>query len=301
MSFSFQTIEIILAIQKHNSISKAAQNLYISEPALSKQIRRIENELGYPLIIRTSTGCSLTKAGLTLAEKGIEILKMRDMLLNEMSDIAHTNHKVLRFGLANCYSETLLSRFLPFFISQYSDVNVDLIINKTNILEEMCLDGKVDIILTQKEYCDPRLETIELCKEKIVVYLPNSFKKYESLQSSFEKGSISLKLLEEFPNAECQGHKRFESFIQQYFEEIDFNPNIVFRSESWSTILSLIKNDMCYCIMPDIFDIQDDSITKLSIESKYPTARTLALAYQTRNNIPDEWFSFIHTAKKCLK
>lgn len=300
MSFTFQSIEIILAIQKYNSISKAAQYLYISEPALSKQIKRIENDLGYPLIIRTSTGCSLTKAGILLAEKGIEILKLRDILLNEMSDAMNTQCKTIRFGLANCYSETLLTEFLPTFINKCPNTNVDIIINKTDVLEELCIDGKVDIILTQKEYCDPRLETVDVVKEKVVAYLPQKFKEIDELKPYFEKESIPLKILEKYPYAEGQGHRRFEYFINKFYEEIEFNPNIIFKSESWSTILSLIQNQTCYGIMPDIFHAYND-VYKLDIESNFPTERTLCLAYQYRTKLPKEWISFIESVKNINK
>lgn len=304
MDFSFQTIEIILAIQKYNSISQAAQNLYVSEPALSKQIKRIENSLGYPLVIRTNSGCSLTPSGLLLAQKGIEILKMRDKLLNEMAEQAKMpdeSDNRLRFGLASCYSETLLPKFLPQYLSEFPDVKVELLINKTDTLENMCADSKVDIILTQEEYCDPRLECVPITKEEVTIYLPKNYETIPELKSYFIKGSIPLKVLEPYPNAQGQGHTRFLSFIERYFNEVNFTPNTIFESESWSNILSLVADGMCYCIMPDIFDPAKDRVAKLRIESNFPTERTLAMAFKSRNNIPSHWFALIDIVKECLK
>lgn len=304
MTFSFETIELILALKKHNSMSKAANSLYISEPALSKQLRKIEKELGYDLVIRTNNGCSLTKAGEVLASKGIKIIKQRDILLNEMADIArvseNSNNK-LRFGLANCYSETILAKFLPEYITKYPNINVELLINKTDVLEKMCLENEVDIILTQAEYCDNRLETKELTKENIVVLLPIKYSKDKKLKEYCVKGSIPLKVLENYPNAECQGHERFQNFLKRYYDEVSFKPNVVFQSESWTTIIPLIQNEMCYCIMPDIFDLSNDNkIIKLRIDSKLPTSRTLALAYKSRNKLRKEWQSFIDIATNRL-
>lgn len=47
--------------------------------------------------------------------------------------------------------------------------------------------------------------------------------------------------------------------------------------------------------MPDIFDVSEDDIVKLHIDSKYPTSRTLVLAYKSRTSLPDEWKEFINT------
>lgn len=260
--------------------------------------------MGYPLVIRTSRGCTLTKAGEILAEKGIKLIKNRDILLNEMAEamkIQNKEQEKLRFGLANCYSETILLKFLPQFLHLNNDTNIDLLINKTDVLEKMCINGEVDIVLTQKEYCDPRLECFELTQEKLVVFLPTSYFSKYNLDEYDTNKPISLKKLEVCPTAECQGHPRFQTFVNQYYEEVAFKPNVVFQSESWLTIISLIKQQMCYCIMPDIFDFNDKEITKLNIDSKYPTSRTLSIAYRPRTKLPLEWSAFMEFAKDCLK
>lgn len=299
MEINFQVIELVLAVQKYSSLSKVAQVMCISEPALSKQVKRFENDLGYPLLVRKSNGCELTKVGTLIAEKGIELLKQRDSLLSDIAEVGKlesTQQKVLRFGIANCYAEALLNKFLSKYVSKYPNVKVELVINTTDTLETMCINNELDIILTQKEYCDSRLNCVDLCKEETVVYLPKKYNTNPELKEYFEKGEIPLKVLEPFPMAEGQGHARFQSFTNQYYLEANFKPNIIFQSDSWPTIISLIKNKMCYSVMPDIFDVSDD-VVKLHIQSKYPTSRTLALAYKPRTKLTEEWTRFISTVK----
>ena len=55
---------------------------------------------------------------------------------------------------------------------------------------------------------------------------------------------------------------------------------------------------MCYSVMPDIFDVSEEDIVKLHIDSKYPTSRTLVLAYKSRTSLPDEWKNFIGIVKE---
>lgn len=177
---------------------------------------------------------------------------------------------------------------------------MDIVINTTDTLEKMCINNELDIILTQKEYCDSRLNCIDLCKEETVVYLPRKYKTISELKAYFDSGKIPLKALESYPMAEGQGHARFQSFTKQYYSEVGLKPHIIFQSESWPTIISLIKNKMCYSVMPDIFDVSEDDIVKLHIDSKYPTSRTLVLAYKSRTSLPDEWKEFINTVIKYI-
>ena len=273
----------------------------MSEPALSKYIKRMEENLGQPLLERHPSGCTLTKAGELVANKGLSIIKMRDKLLNEIRDLPKQKEKILRFGLANCYSETLLSQFLPYFVQEHPEVKVSLIINKTDVLESMCINGDIDIILTQEEYCDPRLDTTAICKEDIVIFLPETYHAHPDLSSYIQKGSIPLKSLKNYPCAEGNGHERFNRLVKQYYKEGGFQPNPIFKSESWSTILSLIPSNQYYCIMPDIFKTPSEGTIKLNIESQYRTHRTLSFGYQPRKTLPGIWQDFIDTARKNIK
>lgn len=303
MSLTFHTIELVIALQQHRSISKAAKSLYISEPALSKQIKKIETELDFPLIERKSTGCSLTTAGRLLAEKGEQLLLERDSLLREIHKIAETSSqppKTLRLGLANCYAEALLHKFLPHYIQQYPDVKVELLINRTDILEKMCIEDSVDLIFTQLEPYNFHLKYTPVMKEETVLYIPSGYSDIAQFESYISKGSIPLKVLKGYPHAELIGHKRFFAFSEPLYVEAGFQPNTVFRSENWSTVLELIKQNMCYTIMPDIFDVSADNVHMLHIESTLPTTRTLALAHKADKRLPAEWQALVELTKSLL-
>lgn len=302
MSISFQTIEWVVALQRLKSISKTAQSLYISEPALSKKIKKTEEELGYPLIERANNGCTLTKAGTILADKGIELLRRRDDILSEMEKAAESHARqssVLRLGIANCYAETILPKFLPEFVMRNPEVKVELLINTTDALERMCIEGGVDLIVTQLESNDHRLRYEPILKEETVLYVPEKYKDIAELRSCMKKGSMPLSLLKHYPHAEVQGHARFISFAEPLYTEAEFKPRTVFRSESWPTILTLIEQGMCYTMMPDIF-AAPASVKKIRIQSKLPTKRTVALAWQTQRELPEQFRKFICLTQQML-
>ena len=202
MSIDFRTIEIIIALKKYNSISKAAQNLYVSEPALSKQLKKIELALGYPLVKRSSIGVDLTEAGAILADKGAKLLETREIILDEMNDVMRPgiSRKSLRVGLASCYAETLIPRIVSEYLKEYPQFNAEMIIGKTNEIETMCVNKEVDLCLSQIEALNSKLNASEIAKEETVVYLPASYINDPLLTEHIKKGSIKLSLLGNYPH-----------------------------------------------------------------------------------------------------
>lgn len=69
-------LEYFLAIDGVGSISRAAEQLHITQPTLSRQLKQLENELGAPLFTRTNHGLTLTQAGLYLQTRAQEILTL---------------------------------------------------------------------------------------------------------------------------------------------------------------------------------------------------------------------------------
>lgn len=303
MSITFQAIELACALQKYKSISKTAEAFYVSEPALSKQIQKLEADLGYPLIERNSRGCSLTPAGAILAEQGAELLRRRGAMLDAMEKAAHSEKEsveILRLGLANCYSTAVLPKFFSSYMQRCPKIKVTLFNNQTDILEKMCVNDEVDLIVTQKEYCDSRLDTSPFLKEETVVFVPASFAKISELSPYIKEGRIPLRTLKDYPYAKLEGHSRYDAFTDQLFEEAGFKSNTMFQSETWPAVIPLLCQGMCYCVMPDIYEVPEDKVIRLHIDSKFSTIRTLALAYRAGRTLTNAQKAFIETAQEAF-
>ena len=77
-------LENIVAIAEERSISRAAERLFISQPALSQQVSKLEARLGVPLFSRDKQGLSLTQAGKVYVENAKKILSIRDETYNRI-------------------------------------------------------------------------------------------------------------------------------------------------------------------------------------------------------------------------
>ena len=112
---NIQQLTYIVEIAKCNSISRAAEYLFVSQPALSQQIRNLEKELGYCVFRRTRKGLELTEKGnLFLPKSAKNAGRLESFLKEEV--ISGTEHKKLKIGLgARVYSNRLFPRIVGYF------------------------------------------------------------------------------------------------------------------------------------------------------------------------------------------
>lgn len=302
-TLTFQAIELAQALQQYKSISNTARNLYLSEPALSKKFRRLEQELGVPLLQRTTGGSTLTEAGQLLADKGTELLRLRDELQAQLEKVGrHTPAapEVLHLGISECYANSLLPTLLPRYLQQHPQLRLDLLTQPTDILERLCLEGKLDLVLTQKEACDSRLTGEALCSEQTRVYLSPSLAADPYLQPFLAAGRIQLRQLRAYPYVQIQGQERFGQYARQFFQEAGFVPKTVLASENWKTLLTFLENNPGYTVMPDFFARGTD-LLGLELDSRLSTTRHLMLGYLRKRKLAPFCRDFIQLSHRALQ
>ncbi|MCC9311850.1 LysR family transcriptional regulator [Kitasatospora sp. RB6PN24] len=106
MDVDTRLLRSFVAVAQEGSLTRAAERLFVSQPALTKQIRQLENRLGVPLFIRSRTGMALTAAGRTLAARTPGLLAEWDTTRRETRSAARRAERVLRVGfLASAANE----------------------------------------------------------------------------------------------------------------------------------------------------------------------------------------------------
>ena len=122
-------IEYLKAVSGSGSISKAADELRISRPAVSKALSELESEYGVQLFVRTSTGITLTEAGCVFYRKCMEIQKLIDSLDSDMKTFreenAQKNQRNLKIALSPATGYAVFPDFCAKFLKQYPDITVE--------------------------------------------------------------------------------------------------------------------------------------------------------------------------------
>lgn len=138
-------LEYIVAIAKEQSVSKAADQFYLSHPALSRHLRKIEQEYGTALFSRDSNGMHLTKAGIIFINDAQKILRIRNQLEEDLASIRHQQRKMIRIILDKPYYNLFIRHILPQFEKDFPDYFLEISMDNAHQIQAALLAGQADI------------------------------------------------------------------------------------------------------------------------------------------------------------
>lgn len=167
-------IEYVCAVARHRNISKAAAELYISQPALTKYINRVEQELNLKLFDRSHTPITLTPSGELFVEKGEEILALESHLLNELNQKKHQPKGKLALGFTPEFCNGALPYILPSFLRLYPDISVTILEGHNHVLLDSLEKGKIDLAIMSLAAEIPDLEMLCIEEEPTILAMPAS-------------------------------------------------------------------------------------------------------------------------------
>ena len=163
---SDRRLQIFAAVARHKSFTKAADSLFMSQPAVTVQVRQLEDALGVRLVERggRGSGVSLTPAGEIVQHYARQILLLSDEMEARLGEIHTEVRGTLQIGAPSCLSEAVLPRLLSAFNEQYPLVRARLISANTSAIEQSLLNQGLDVAFSEQLPQHPRLKA-ELCAE----------------------------------------------------------------------------------------------------------------------------------------
>ena len=171
----------VYEVYKERSFTKAAQNLYISQPSLSARIKKIEEIIGEPLFDRSTTPLQLTEVGKVYIEAAEEITQIEQRVENYINDLAGLKTGNLAVGASTLFAAYVVPSLITQFNQKFPDVHIQLIEGNTAELEEMLGSNALDFVIDNYHY-DSILYNKELyCEENILLAVPKHFAVNEEL------------------------------------------------------------------------------------------------------------------------
>ena len=171
----------VYEVYKERSFTKAAQNLYISQPSLSARIKKIEVIIGEPLFDRSTTPLQLTEVGKVYIEAAEEITQIEQRVENYINDLAGLKTGNLAVGASTLFAAYVVPSLITQFNQKFLDVHIQLIEGNTAELEEMLGSNALDFVIDNYHY-DSILYNKELyCEENILLAVPKHFAVNEEL------------------------------------------------------------------------------------------------------------------------
>ncbi|SJZ33837.1 LysR family transcriptional regulator [Selenihalanaerobacter shriftii] len=268
--------KIFNTVTQVKSFSKAANLLYLSQPAISKHIKSMEEYYGTRLFNRTSQGVNLTKAGRTVYEYGKKLLETHDNLEKEIDKHLNLENLNLIVGASVTPGEYLLPCTIWTFKDKHPKIDIQLKVNHTEEIIQEVLNNKVSIGIVEGEVPpETNLNTKKIMYDEL---------KFIASPLKFKKDIISLEELKESPlillNESFGIRQKFNQFIDSNNLKID-DLNIITEMDSITAIKSAVESGLGVSIVShssikkeiyqDIiktFDINNTSKDKLRVKFK---------------------------------
>ena len=146
-----RTLRYFLEVAKEENMSKAAKQLHLSQSTLSKQLKRMEEELGKRLFIRHSFSMELTEEGRLLKKRAQDLISMADKITAEFSSLEEGIGGNIYFGCAESYQVRYLARFIRGFKGRYPDFHYHITSGDTEQVTEKLDQGLFDFAVIVEE------------------------------------------------------------------------------------------------------------------------------------------------------
>ncbi|MDD4187585.1 MAG: LysR family transcriptional regulator [Bacilli bacterium] len=281
MNINFELYRIFYVVANAGNITKASKELMISQPAISKTIKNLENQLGGQLFVRTKRGVVLTDEGKEFyiyIKQAIEFIYNAE---NKFTDLINLETGSVRIGISTTLTKEFLLPYLETFHTKYPKIDIQITTNIFNELFQNLRNGLIDlIILNLPASSGNDIEIIKLKQIQDCFVVNNQ---YIDLVGK----SIYLKDLNQYPLILQMKGANARTFIDNFCSDnsVVLKPNMSLSSYGLVVEFSKIGLGIGYVTRDYIKKELDSGILyELDIKPKVPT-RYIGLAI-SKNHIP---------------
>jgi len=222
---SLNSLLVFHEVAKRRSFSKAAEELFISQPAVTKHIKELERKVGMGLIQRRRGGFALTEAGKILFKYTHKISSHLMDIENLLEDLKKDHQGILKIGTTESYSKGLMPKLLSGFQASCPFMKIALDVGNSEEIEKSLLVYKNDLVLIAVTKKTSRFESIPFLKEELVLIV--------SPNHPLVKGkTVSLKELERYPLIIRAKGSTTRRIILQAFKEVGIHPSLLIEAGS---------------------------------------------------------------------
>ena len=168
----FDQVRTVIEIAKHKSFSRAAEHLYRTQPAISKQVRSLEQELGQRLFLRTGRQVELTPAGRILLEHCEQLAELRRQAQEALQRMAVAPRGRLAIGANEATSLYVLPPVFARFHASYPDIRLRIHRNFTRKLVERVLANALDFAVVSLPVEEKDLTVLPLFRDELLWIVP---------------------------------------------------------------------------------------------------------------------------------
>lgn len=267
---NLKDFEYIIEITRWGSISKAAERLYISQPALSRYLKRLETELKLPLFYKSDKRYIPTDAGVCFLDYAERMLKLNSEMKESLSNIRDESHNTIRIGASGCRGEFLAFLVLPLLSRKYPQYKTTIIFDSKLTLSPMLSNHMLDVILVNTSTESSSHNHYHIAHEDMVLVVPGDHPllKEAVTVKGLKYPFVSPETWIKYPFLSTTPSTNTGKFVKQFMEQRNLQPDVVSQIANIDMIFSAVESRMGISIVPSLphKSVFEGSLCYLSLE-----------------------------------
>ncbi|WP_338448675.1 LysR family transcriptional regulator [Niallia oryzisoli] len=250
-------IKSFMEVANHKSFTKASAHSYLSQPSLSKAIKKLEEELHVQLFDRSTRHLQLTDAGQIVYQQGqkmLSTLSELEILLDELKNITAGEIKI---GIPPLIGILFFPDIARRFHENYPKISLELVELGAKSVGKLVEDGTIDLGLIVMPANQKKFNIFPFFEDEFVLFLYND-------HPLAQRSSVSLEDLKDEKFILFSDSFTLHDYVIQACEQRGFTPVVSYRSSQWDLIVELVSSKLGITLLPKIiFEKQYNSNVKI--------------------------------------
>lgn len=277
-------------ICREKSFSRASEKLHISQPALSKAIHLLEEEIGLRLLDRSTRHLAITKEGMIIRRHAQKILRGTEDLKEEAEDIKLHKKGSFTFGLPPVIGSSFFPAIIADFHTVYPEAEMQIVEEGSKIMEQSLLEGKIDVGVAILPVNHSQFEAIPIIDRRILAVASNNHplasRKHLTMNDVKEERFLMFQ----------QGFSLYDH-VREACIQSGFEPAILHESTQWDFLFECAMAGLGIAFLPEtvVRKAQTENIAILDIDDPLLYWRLALIwrkdSYQTQ--AAQAWIQFV--------
>lgn len=258
-------LKYFIEVAKYKSITKASESLHISQPALSKVMKSLEEELGMPLIIRSNKTSELTDAGNIVLEYANKIIAQVNEMYTTLNDMTNLMRGEIHIGLPPIIGSLFFPEVMARFHQKYPNVKINITEYGAAKVVKSVEEGELEFGVAVLPIDEEQFNVYPIVEEEMRLLVhhkhPLSIRKEVELKELKDEEFIFYN--EEFALYEIM----WNNCIKEGFQ-----PKILFKSSQWDLMSEMVAANLGISILPESIcnRIENNKISFISLKPVTP-------------------------------
>ncbi len=277
MALNYELYKVFYQVAVDLSFSKAAENLFISQSAVSQNIKNLENELKTALFIRSTKNVQLTESGKLLFEHIEPAFNLIENGEKSIREINALERGEIHIGANDTISKDYLLPYLKKFHQLYPEVQIKITNRTSSTCIELLQQNKVDLIISNlpNPKITEQMEYQEIFKFNDIFIAAAEFKDLKNQE-------ISLKELRNYPLLMLEAKTTTRKFLEKALTELDIKIEAAVELGSVDLLIEMTKIGLGIALVPEYcLNLKNQDLFEVKTKEKLP-ARKLAVV-KTKN------------------